>query len=530
MDVPGRRVNHSGLLIAGVGFFLTRFTVTLAVYESPTRFYLAGVVPLVLGLGLSAFGVALAVADVESKLVRTTAAWCVAGTGAMLVLVVLTLLGSTDGGFPTSEAVRSRAYLSNVLIGGSVGGTLTGLYASRNRRQRTELRHQANRLEVLNRLLRHEVLNALTAIRGYATLGDGGSRDPGAVIEGYSAAIEETIEEVKYLTRSAMLSEGRGSSTDLRRCLVRSVETVRGAHPGAEISVEAPAEGPAVLANERLERALTHLIENAVVYSTEEEPTVEVSVTTRSSAVDVSVSDDGPGLPERQQRLLETGELARYDDPRAGYGLNVVRLLVESYRGSVVTDVGSDGTTVTVTLPRAEPDGDGLRTVRTGPTGVRPATPQLVVVLGAAVLAGVVYGGVTELLGGSVGVIGVFYGVEDALVGWITHEFHSVVFGLVFAGLVSLAPERYRDHLPAYVGIGLGWGFVLWFVAAGVVSAVWLRLLGIPAPLPSLSPMLLASHLAWGGSLGTLAALGNEHLAPRLARLDEPRGRDPWRS
>jgi hypothetical protein len=275
---------------------------------------------------------------------------------------------------------------------------------------------------------------------------------------------------------------------------------------------------------------LTHLIENAVVYSTEEEPTVEVSVTTRSSAVDVSVSDDGPGLPERQQRLLETGELARYDDPRAGYGLNVVRLLVESYRGSVVTDVGSDGTMVTVTLPRAEPDGDGLRTVRTGPTGVRPATPQLVVVLGAAVLAGVVYGGVTELLGGSVGVIGVFYGVEDALVGWITHEFHSVVFGLVFAGLVSLAPERYRDHLPAYVGIGVGWGFVLWFVAAGVVSAVWLRLLGIPAPLPSLSPMLLASHLAWGGSLGALAALGNEHLAPRLARLDEPRGRDPWRS
>lgn len=38
------RVNYSGLVVAGIGFFLTRFTVTLA-FEDPVRFYLAGVVP-----------------------------------------------------------------------------------------------------------------------------------------------------------------------------------------------------------------------------------------------------------------------------------------------------------------------------------------------------------------------------------------------------------------------------------------------------------------------------------------------------
>jgi len=516
----GGRVNYSGLVIAGTGFLLTRFTVTLAVYDSPDRFYLAGVVPLVLGLGLAAFGVALAVADVEPSLVRTTAAWCVAGTGAMLVLLVLTLLGST-GGPPDFATVRSRAYLSNFLIGGSVGGTLTGLYASRSRRQRGELRHQANRLEVLNRLLRHEVLNALTAIRGYATLGDDGSREAGAVIEEYSTAIEGTIEEVKYLTRSARLNDGRTGSVDPERTLAGSVETVREAHPEADISVDAPAAVPEVRANERLGRVFDHLLENAVVYSTTDgdaAPTVEVSVTARTNAVRVSVSDDGPGLPERHQRLLETGDITRYDDPSAGYGLNVVRLLVESYRGTVETDVGTDGTTITVALPRVEPDAPGLRSTRTGLVGVRPATPQLVVVLGAAVAAGVVYGAVTELLGGSVGVIGVFYGVESTAVGWITHEFHSVVFGFVFAGLVSLAPERYHNHLPAHVGIGAGWGLVLWFVAAGVVSPAWLRLLGIPAPLPSLSPAILVTHLAWGVSLGALVALGYEHAAPRLAR------------
>ena len=521
MTTSGRRVNYSGLVVAGLGFFLTRFTVTLAVYESPTRFYLAGVVPLVLGLGLAAFGVALTVADVDARFVRTTAAWCVAGTAGMFVLVVLTLLGSTTGGLPDLATVRSQAYLSNFLIGGSVGGTLTGLYAARNRRQRAELGHQANRLEVLNRLLRHEVLNALTAIRGYATIGDGGTREPGAVIEEYSSAIERTIEEVKYLTRSARLSEGRDGPTDLGACLDRSVRTVRESHPDASVAVDAPEAVPTVLANDRLERVFTHLLDNAVVYSTDDDPAVEVSVSTRASAVRVSVTDRGPGLPERQQRLLETGEVTRYDDPRAGYGLNVVRLLVESYRGSIETDVGPDGSTVTVVLPRAEGDAPGFRATGGGLAGVRPATPQLVVILGAAAAAGVVYGVAAELLGGSIGVIGVFYGVEDPVVGWITHEFHSVVFGFVFAGIVSLAPERYRNHPAAYAGIGTAWGLVLWFVAAGVVSAVWLRLLGIPAPLPSLSPMLLVTHVVWGVSLGLLAAVGYEHLAPRLARLGE---------
>ena len=91
------RVNYGGLVIAGIGFFLTRFTVSLAVSGDPMAFYFTGVVPLALGLGLSAFGVALTVADVDAATVRTAARWCVVGLVTMLALVVLTLLGSPTG-------------------------------------------------------------------------------------------------------------------------------------------------------------------------------------------------------------------------------------------------------------------------------------------------------------------------------------------------------------------------------------------------------------------------------------------------
>jgi signal transduction histidine kinase len=519
------RVNYGGVVVAGIGFFLTRFTVTLAIYEDPVRFYLAGVAPLVLGLGLAAFGVALAVADVEPSHARTTATWCLAGTGAMLVLVLLTLLGSTPGGMPDVATVRSRTYLSNFLIGGSVGGTLTGLYASRTRRHRDELRQQASRLEVLNRLLRHEILNATAVIRGYAGLGDDGVRDAREVIEARTDAIERTIEEVKYLTRSAGAGTRTGAAVDVEESLAASVRTVRDRHPDADISiaVDAGSEPLVVRANERIEQVFTQLIQNAVVHTTDS-PSVEVSVTATPRSVGVSVSDDGPGLPPRQRALLETGDIDEFDNPETGFGLNVVRLLVESYRGTIETEVGAAGTTVTVTFPRTAADG-GPRPIPSDLTRVRPAVPHLVVTLGAAVLAGVFYGVAAEQVGGDVGIIGVLYGAEHTVVGWITHEFHSVVFGFVFAGLVSIAPARYRTHLPAHVAIGTAWALVLWFVAAGIVSAVWLRLLGIPAPIPSLSPVTFAGHLAWGVSLGVLTAWGYEHVTPWVARAGERLGR-----
>jgi signal transduction histidine kinase len=518
-----RRLNYSGLVIAGVGFFLTRFTVTLAIYEDPVRFYLAGVVPLLLGLGLAAFGVALVVADVDASLVRTTARWCVVGAGGMLVLVVLTLLGSTPGGVPGLDAVRSQTYLSNFLIGGSVGGTLTGLYASRNRRQHSELQQQANRLEVLNRMLRHEVLNSVNIIRGYATL-DRDTPDAREIIAGRSDDIEGTIEQVTYLTWSAKTSRTSPETVDLGACLRASAEAVREQYPHASIAVDS--EGPSVRANDRLEQVFTNLIENAVVHATGETPTVAVTVETTATSVRVGVHDDGDGLPEPQQALLETGEITEFDDPRDGYGLNVVRLLVESFGGAIETTVTVDGTTITVVLSRPGSRAVGVESTQAGLAGVRPSVPHLGVILGAAVLAGVPYGIVSEQLGGSIAAIGVFYGVNDPVVGWLTHEFHSAVFGFVFAGLVSFLPARYRNHVPAYVVLGAAWGACLWAVAAGVVAPVWLNLLGIPAPLPTLSPELLVSHLVWGVSLGVLTALGYRYVTPRLARLTARRGVD----
>lgn len=509
----GARLHYRGLVIAVLGFVLTRFTVSLALYDDPLQFLVAGIVPLVLGLGLSAFGVSLVVADVDRELVVHTVRWCLIGTGTMLVLVILTLVGSSSGGLPTLDGMRSQLYLSNFLIGGSIGGTLTGLYSARTSRQRTELQQQANRLEVLNRKLRHEVLNAVTIIQGYASVDQQANPDAPTIIRERSHDIADTIDWVRFLAQRTTDSDRHLGTVDLPVILNASVQAVRATYPEADITLDLPAELPAVEANERLEQVFVDLLENAVAHANSQTPRVVVDVESTATAVSVQVQDDGPGLPVAQQELLKRGDITEFDDPRDGYGLNVVRLLIEHFAGRIDTDVTDAGTTVTVTLNRADAPRRPVDASRTGLAGVRLDGPQLLVTLAASILAGVVYGLVSQSIGGSVAAIGVFYGIADPVVGWITHEFHSAVFGFMFAGIVSSLPDRYRNRTGVHLLAGAGWGLTLWFVAASIVAPIWLRLLGIDAPLPNFSMAFLLNHLVWGLTLGAITAVGYQYVS-----------------
>lgn len=514
-----RNLNYSGFVIASIGFFLTRFNVTIAIADDPVVFYFAGVVPLAIGLGLAAFGVALAVADVDSRMVRRTAIWCVIGLVTMLVLVVLTILGSDPGHVTNLTELRSHAYFSNFLIAGSAGGTITGLYAARNRKQRRQLEQQANRLVTLNRFLRHEILNAVTAIRGYARLDPNDNTGTMDVVDDHAKEIARATEEIKYLTQHTGGSKTYHTDIYLEESITSSVMQVHRRYARAQISVDEIPEGLTVQANHRLEQVLVHLLENAIIHGNDETPTIKVEP--HHSSVTIRVTNEGPPLPERQQRLLESGAIEEFDDPMSGFGLNIVRLLIESYGGSIHTASSNGQTSIEIHLKRNGTRDDTFGPRRSDLSRVRPAIPHLVVVFGASLVAAVVYGLVAESLGGSIAGIGVFYGTADPVVGWLTHEFHSVVFGFMYVGILSLALERYRDRTRTYVTVAIVWSIVVWFVAASIIAPIWLQLMGIPASVPTFAVDILLNHLAWGISLGLLTAWGYRYVVPGLQRLGD---------
>ena len=499
---------YAGLVVAGVGFVLTRYTVLDSVRDGETvARFLVGQAPfLLLGLGLAAFGVALTVSTYTPRQVRVVAAWCLLGVAAMAAILGLTRADTLlfDG---SAAAVESGELVANVLIGGAVGGVLVGVRSAENRRQRHELAHQTDRLTVLNRILRHEVLNKLNVIRGYAALGVPGQErvtDLGAIRRS-ADRIEVAMEDVTPLTRSPRRGAGL-EPVRLDRALDTTVAATREAYPHADVRIRGELPAVTVLADDHLAAVLGHVLDNAVAHNDAPDPRVSVEVGVRHASVAVCVSDDGPGLPADQRSLLAAGDLPEYDDPTTGFGLAVSQLLVDLYGGDlrVASDAaGERGTTLTLEFARPADGGGG--TPVTAAAGYGVSTTELLDVTASAVVAGMVMGVVLQALFGSIAIIGVLYGVASASVAWTTHLFHSVVFGFVFAAAV----RRWRfgpgwRRVARCSAAGAAYGLVLWLLASGFVMPLWLRAVGTPAAVPSLSAVNLFGHLIWGAVLGGL--------------------------
>ncbi|SEH59459.1 4TM region of histidine kinase [Halopenitus malekzadehii] len=153
-------IRYRGFVVALIGFAITRFFVAEALVVDRSVLFLAvGLLPLVAGLSLTVYGVALAVGVFSRDYVATVARWCLLGTGGMAVVVAITLVGSGGAGaIPPSTA---PALVANVLISGAVAGVIVGDRSAKHRRERERNRRQANRALFVIRILRHEVVNRL---------------------------------------------------------------------------------------------------------------------------------------------------------------------------------------------------------------------------------------------------------------------------------------------------------------------------------------------------------------------------------
>jgi signal transduction histidine kinase len=106
---------------------------------------------------------------------------------------------------------------------------------------------------------------------------------------------------------------------------------------------------------ERLRQVLTNLIDNAVKYSPVGAE-IAVSATRENGAVRIAVSDQGPGIPHEQQRLIFE-KFGRVESPGGskpgtGLGLFIARSIAEAHGGTLEVRSRPDaGATFTLTLP-----------------------------------------------------------------------------------------------------------------------------------------------------------------------------------
>ena len=128
--------------------------------------------------------------------------------------------------------------------------------------------------------------------------------------------------------------EIEGAVADVRLDLLaaEAVERMRGLAPGREFELSL-SESVVAARPDRLARAVSNLIDNAVKFSPAEQP-IEVSV----AAGELVVRDHGPGIPEAELAQVfdrfHRGAGVR-DVPGSGLGLAIVKQVADAHGGSV---------------------------------------------------------------------------------------------------------------------------------------------------------------------------------------------------
>lgn len=494
MNVTFGWIRVGGLVVAVIGFAITRIFIAETIeVHGPLSVTLISLIPLIIGLALTIYGIALAVGPFSRAYVAKVARWCLIGTAGMMAIVLVTMSELIlSEGWEALLVDDSLLLIANVLLGGAVSGVIIGDRSAANLRHQREIGRQANRGRMLTRLLRHEVINAATIIAGYASTLDDDVGKPKGAIQQETKRITETVNEVDQIASDPIHTE----QLDLVPIIEEEVAHLRERFQDTDISIVSSEDSVSLDADDRIRIVIRELVENTCEHSSIS--TVQVEVTKINGMITLSISDDGPGLPSEQRTLLESRSFPEFDDPSAGFGLQIVRLLVSKYDGEIQVGqgLGEAGSTIEISFPQ-----HGYS--HTIPHSVSLAFSNLLLSMIAGVVAGLVMGLYFGYVTDQLPIIGALYGVENPIIGWIAHLFHSIVFGLMFvAGLSHPALHAIEQRPVGIVAAAIGWGSILWLFAAGMVMPFWLSMIGESAMVPTLSPLGLVSHLLWGIVLG----------------------------
>ncbi|QLH76085.1 ATP-binding protein [Halosimplex rubrum] len=255
------------------------------------------------------------------------------------------------------EFLVSRSTLTDPK-GATVGTTLVFQDVTRERRRE-------QRLDVLNRVLRHNLRNKMTAVAGNAELiadrsDDERLTDIADIIDSSARELIDIGEKAR--TFEQCRRDGpRYRTVDLDAVLTDAVADYRGAAARVDVNVDGdatPATDP-----ELLRIVVANLVENSVDHV--DDPTVSVTATADGGELRVTVADDGPGIPDGELAPLDAGTETQLEHA-TGIGLWVVQWSVDSLGGTVSFDT-DDGTVVTVRIPDG-PGGFGAKPSDPAPT------------------------------------------------------------------------------------------------------------------------------------------------------------------
>ncbi|WP_138005197.1 sensor histidine kinase [Halalkalirubrum salinum] len=245
----------------------------------------------------------------------------------------------THGG----EVIAGRGSAVPITIDGEFT-CIAGLFVDLTRQEQ-----YSRSLNILNRVLRHNIRNEINIIQGTLGMIDEDCLAEGDVerlnsVEKRLATIVDRANTARRLEELLDFDDDQIEATvRIDELLCEAIATVASEYPEAKFVFPDSFGARYATANRTAVRAFEAVLENAVEHNDTAEPTVWIDVSENDDSVTVEIEDNGPGIdPEREDIVFgreETDQLNHGD----GISLFFVDQLFRIYGGSVGVQAGEEG-------------------------------------------------------------------------------------------------------------------------------------------------------------------------------------------
>ena len=266
-----------------------------------------------------------------SRLVTTSL-----GTGVVVGGLSAVYVGSRHA---SGEPVTEGWFILSIgwSLGTSAGG-LVGYYVERVRAERAAQEQLTGRLTVLQRVLRHNIRNEVSVIRGVADSAAEATDQP--AVEADLRTLIDHVDRVHELSEKAqtladLWNTGDPVETDLAAVARGEVRRYHGEHPDVDLHASIPDHAPAI-AHPAAGTAIRETLENAARHN-DDTVAVSIAVAEEGSWTTVTVVDDGSAVPIEE--LDAISELREFPLKHVtGLGLWVIYWVVELSGGQLTIE------------------------------------------------------------------------------------------------------------------------------------------------------------------------------------------------
>jgi signal transduction histidine kinase len=284
-----------------------------------------------------------------------------------------------------ARTVDEPQYVLAVTSGlGAAGGTALGSLSVTSDRDARQAERARDNFELLNSIIRHDILNSMMIIQSRAEFieaetDDDRVREFADTILTQTAGVVDQVERTRAILQAFRTSDPQLEPIDLAGVLERELDTLRTTYDGVVLDVDLPEEPLYVRADDLVDDVVGNVLANAVEHSDANEPRVSVSTSETAAddafalradddgdgevtgVVELRIADDGPGVDDDlKDAIFRRDETGLHEDGTgSGFGLFFVDTMMEKYGGEVfVEDNDPRGAVFVFRFATATPDTD----------------------------------------------------------------------------------------------------------------------------------------------------------------------------